>query len=113
MSGPFISILTPTGVTSYGHDRSTFLPLIYDCIRNQTFEWLVLDVKPDPSPIPDWVGADTRIRYEQVSKPMSIGERRNKLCGAATGDYIAMFDDDDYYAPTTLSKWFRCSGARI
>lgn len=104
---PFVSILTPTGFTHYGHDRSSFLPLIYECVRKQeyvNFEWIVLDVRPHASPLVAWSG-DDRVRYiHEPSWPMSLGTRRNKLCCEARGEIIAMFDDDDYYAPCYLAQ---------
>ncbi len=35
---------------------------------------------------------------------MTIGAKRNELCRRATGQIIAMFDDDDYYAPHYLKQ---------
>jgi glycosyltransferase involved in cell wall biosynthesis len=106
MNNPLVSILTPTGITHYGHDRWSFLPLTYECVRNQRdcdFEWLVLDVRPHASPLPASSG-DQQVRYIHEPGPMSIGARRNRLCSEARGEIIAMFDDDDYYAPHYLAQ---------
>lgn len=35
---------------------------------------------------------------------MTIGAKRNFLCGAAVGNYILHFDDDDYYAPAYAAE---------
>ena len=32
----------------------------------------------------------------------SIGAKRNRACAAATGEIVAHWDDDDWYAPTRL-----------
>ena len=35
---------------------------------------------------------------------LDLGEKRNWLVQHATGDYVAHFDDDDYYAPHYISR---------
>jgi hypothetical protein len=35
---------------------------------------------------------------------LDVGEKRNWLVQHATGDYVAHFDDDDYYAPHYISR---------
>ena len=35
---------------------------------------------------------------------LNAGEKRNWLAQHATGDYVAHFDDDDYYAPHYISR---------
>ena len=41
-------------------------------------------------------GADVETTQQQ---PQSLGEKRNWLVQHASGEYVAHFDDDDYYAP--------------
>jgi glycosyltransferase involved in cell wall biosynthesis len=95
---PLVSIITPT----YG--REAFLAHARRWVEAQThprIEWLVLDDSPEPSTVlarPN----DPRIRYWHVTERLSIGEKRNRLIAAAAGEYIAHFDDDDYYAPNYL-----------
>jgi glycosyltransferase involved in cell wall biosynthesis len=47
------------------------------------------------------------IRSMRVRPGLSIGEKRNIGCAAATGDLIAHWDDDDYYGPGRLSDQYR------
>ena len=92
---PLVSIITPT------FNRAELLPTIWECVRAQSFsdfEWLVLDDSPQPAPIFDAIG-DARVRYMHVPNRMTIGAKRNALCEAAGGEVVALFDDDDFYAP--------------
>jgi glycosyltransferase involved in cell wall biosynthesis len=47
--------------------------------------------------------ADSRIRHLHVRPGESIGMKRNRACEAARGEYIAQWDDDDWYGPGRLS----------
>ncbi len=95
---PLVSIITPT----FG--REQFLEQTLRWVRAQTYpriEWLVLDDSPEPARMFAGI-ADDRIRYEHSGARLSIGEKRNRLIARARGDYVAHFDDDDYYAPQFL-----------
>jgi glycosyltransferase involved in cell wall biosynthesis len=81
-----------------------FLPFAARWVRAQTYpnvEWLILDDSPSPSRV-FAANSDPRIRYQHLPQRLSIGEKRNRLVAAARGEYIAHFDDDDYYAPRFL-----------
>jgi cellulose synthase/poly-beta-1,6-N-acetylglucosamine synthase-like glycosyltransferase len=56
------------------------------------------DDAPRPAPIFDAIG-DARVRYMHVPNRMTIGAKRNALSEAAGGEVVALFDDDDFYAP--------------
>jgi glycosyltransferase involved in cell wall biosynthesis len=92
---PLVSIITPT------YRREQLLPFTARWVRAQTYpniEWLILDDSPSPHPL--FVSnSDSRIRYQHVGDRLSIGEKRNRLAAMARGEFIAHFDDDDYYAP--------------
>jgi glycosyltransferase involved in cell wall biosynthesis len=95
---PLVSIITPT------YRREEFLPYTARWVRAQTyphFEWLILDDSPVPNPLLA-ADSDPRIRYQHVEQRLSIGEKRNRLVAMARGEFIAHFDDDDYYAPRFL-----------
>jgi len=97
---PLVSIVTPT----YG--RASFLSETRRWVLAQThanFEWLILDDSPEPNPL-FAPGGDPRIRYLHVPERLSVGDKRNRLAAAARGQYIAHFDDDDYYAPRYLES---------
>jgi len=96
---PLVSIITPT----CGRDH--FLAEALRIVESQTcrdFEWVVLDDSPEPSaalrnhPAP-------YLRYTHRAERLPIGEKRNLLVDAARGEFIAHFDDDDYYSPDYLT----------
>jgi len=95
---PLVSIITPT----FG--REEFLAQCLRCVQQQSYpdiEWLILDDSPEPSPL--LAGhADSRIGYQHMAGRLSIGEKRNRMIAGARGEFIAHFDDDDYYAPRFL-----------
>lgn len=70
-------------------------------------ELLILDDGKTPSlDILQYNGQDN-IKY-QYDGPVrkTIAKKLNKLCSWASGDIIARIDDDDYSAPSRLSKQF-------
>ena len=96
-----ISIITPT------KNRAVFLPQIAACVLAQgvDWEWLILDDSDAPSRfLQDLSTNDARIQYFFSETPLTIGEKRNRLIAVATGEVIAHFDDDDFYAPQYLSN---------
>lgn len=97
---PLVSIITPT----YG--REQFLRETWKYVSSQThlnWEWLVLDDSPESCAWLTSVG-DPRLRYLHTPERLSIGAKRNRLIAAARGDFIAHFDDDDYYAPQYVER---------
>ena len=99
MSGPQVSIITPT------FNRHALLRAQYDIVNAQSlqdFEWLILDDGPSPSPFFQQL-SDSRIHYTHLGEaPMLVSAKRNWLCERAKAPVIAQFDDDDYYAPGYL-----------
>lgn len=53
------------------------------------------------------LGASPRIRFVQAIPRESIGRKRNRACAAAAGEYIAHWDDDDWYGASRLSTQLR------
>ena len=96
-----ISVITPTS------GREQRLRAMVRCFQAQTHsdrELLILDDGREPS---GWFGAlgDPQVRYRHVPPgKLSLGEKRNLLCGEAQGELIAHFDDDDLYAPAYLER---------
>jgi len=95
-----ISIITPT----YGRERC--LPSLYRNFAEQTHadrELLIHDDSPEPSPFFTAL-RDPRVSYVHVAgRRVTIGEKRNQMIDRASGDVVAFFDDDDYYAPGYLA----------
>jgi glycosyltransferase involved in cell wall biosynthesis len=95
-----ISVTTPT----YG--RPNWHRLLYRCYAAQTWEdkeLIVLDDSPTPSPFFTELD-DPSVRYIHSETRENVGQKRNRLASLATGDLIAHFDDDDYYAPRYLER---------
>ena len=93
-----VSVVTPT----YG--RGHHMQRLYTAFEAQTWEnkeLIVLDDSPEASPFMQNL-SDPRVRYLHDPERMSVGEKRNRLAELATGELIAHFDDDDYYAPRYL-----------
>jgi len=94
-----VSVITPT----FGRER--FLPSLYRCFAEQSYEpreLLVYDDSPLPSRFFSAL-SDARVRYLHAPSRLTIGEKRNRLIELAQGEVIAQFDDDDHYAPGYLA----------
>ena len=102
---PKISVIVPT------RNRASFLPQLLELYRNQTWknkELLVLDdSEQENETFKDLAKSYSDIKYWHRSQKLSIGGKRNALISESTGEIIAHFDDDDYYAPNYLSWMHR------
>jgi len=102
-----ISIITPT----YGRER--YLPGLYRNFAEQTHtdrELLIHDDSPEPSPFFSAV-RDSRVGYlHAAGQRVTVGTKRNQLIERATGELIAFFDDDDFYAPGYLAAMVSALG---
>ncbi len=112
MSQPKISIIIPT------QHRTHLLPAIIDCFNKQTWwnkELLIFDDTPNgQSAIAQLQNKYPNVILLHIEETCSIGSKRNQLIQKASGELIAHFDDDDYYAPTyieTLAKALISSNA--
>ena len=96
---PAISIITPT------YKRERLLRLQHQTVLRQTeqnFEWLILDDSPEPSAYFSRLN-DARIHYtHHAGNRLLIGAKRNWLVERARSEFIAHFDDDDFYASDYL-----------
>lgn len=99
---PLVSICTPT------FNRRPFIPTMFECFRNQTYpkdrmEWIIVDDGTDR--IRDLVESSgiSQIKYFEMPKKVSLGEKRNYMHSKATGTIIVYMDDDDYYPPQRVS----------
>lgn len=102
-----ISVICPT------YNRHNRHANLYAAFKNQTYdnkELLILDDSPSPSPFFSAL-QDPTVKYIHIPMQMSIGEKRNLLVEMSTGDLIAHFDDDDYYAPAYLVTMEQSLGA--
>ena len=98
---PYVSVCTPT------FNRRPFIENMFQCFRNQTYpkhriEWIIVDDGTDK--IKDLVEKSeiTQIRYFEVDRKMSLGEKRNYMHKFVKGSIIVYMDDDDYYPPQRI-----------
>lgn len=99
---PLVSICTPT------FNRRPFIPTMFECFKNQTYpkdrmEWIIVDDGTDR--IRDLVESSgiSQIKYFELDKKVSLGEKRNYMHSKASGTIIVYMDDDDYYPPDRVS----------
>jgi len=99
---PFVSVCTPT------FNRRPFIPMIVQCFLNQTYprermEWIIIDDGTDK--IGDILKTYNipQIKYIELPKKITLGEKRNMLHKHASGSFIVYMDDDDYYPPERVS----------
>lgn len=95
---PLISCIMPTA------NRRQFVPQALALFLAQDYphtELIVIDDGEDD--IADLLPADVRIRYQRLPGRLTIGAKRNLACQLAQGEFIAHWDDDDWYAPQRLS----------
>ncbi|MFP5261567.1 MAG: glycosyltransferase [Blastocatellia bacterium] len=92
VSEPLVSCIMPT------YNRRSFIPQSIRCFLRQDYcntELVVVDDGTDP--ILDCIPQDPRIRYIRLDQRLKIGAKRNLACSSARGEFIAHWDDDDWY----------------
>lgn len=95
---PLVTCIMPT------HQRLKWVLQAIRYFHRQDYsrrELLIIDDGPESSQ--DFLPCDPHIRYVHCGKRMSIGAKRNLACELAKGDFIAHWDDDDWYGPSRLS----------
>ena len=106
MPDPVVSILTAT------YNRREFLPSLIEMVKAQTFnlkqcEWVILDDSPTSNR--DLFEPLARLNtisvqyYHYDSGKLPIGQKRNMLNDLARGEYMVVFDDDDFHCPERIS----------
>ena len=102
MNDPKISVIIPT------QNRTHLLPEIIDCFNQQTWwnkELLILDnTRNGKEAIEQLQKQYPNILLWHIEEMCSIGSKRNQLIQKASGELIAHFDDDDYYAPSYIEN---------
>jgi glycosyltransferase involved in cell wall biosynthesis len=92
---PLISCIMPT------RDRPEFVAQAINYFQRQDYPNRELIVVDDGANLA--APADPRIHWLRSSRRLSIGAKRNLACRVASGEIIAHWDDDDWYAPERLS----------
>jgi O-antigen biosynthesis protein len=96
---PEVSCIMPT------YNRRRFIPLALACFQSQTCpskELIVVDDGEDSAA--DLLAGNPGVVYLRLPRRASIGAKRNLACERARGEYIAHWDDDDWYAPGRLER---------
>ena len=106
---PLISCIMPTA------NRPEYIKLAIDSFLSQDYdnkELLILDDGKTPSLDISQYSGKGNIKY-QYDGPIRkvIAKKLNLLCAWASGDIIARVDDDDYSAPSRLSKQYEIMNA--
>jgi hypothetical protein len=103
---PRVSVICPT--TS---DRRGFLAGAVRCFSSQRvdfqIELLILDEGPNGvecETLAAWPGNVTYRLISGRAARMTVGEKRNILCGDAHGEIIVHFDDDDWSHPDRIAQ---------
>lgn len=94
---PLVSCIMPT------YNRRPFIPLALRCFLDQDYpnkELIIVDDGEDR--VGDLAANLPGIRYFSLPSRVSIGTKRNLACEHAHGEFIAHWDDDDWYAPDRL-----------
>jgi glycosyltransferase involved in cell wall biosynthesis len=99
-AAPRISVICPT------YNRLSMHEPLCSIFQSQTYpdkELWVLDDSPRPSTFFEKC-ADRQVHYIHSPQKQHIGAKRNQLVAMATGQVIAHFDDDDFYAANYLTS---------
>ena len=85
--------------------RAHFLRRAVECFRKQTWEnrELIVVAEPDQRVSLDGPAVLPHLRPGR----WTVGEKRNVGCLGARGEYIALWDDDDFSAPNRLTEQMR------
>ena len=105
MSNPFISICIPT------YKNVDYLQRLLQSVIIQTFknyEIVITDNSPDNSVEQLVKGLDNQlsIRYYKNDPTTNMGENFNKVLQKATGEWIKIMHDDDWFALSTALQKF-------
>jgi glycosyltransferase involved in cell wall biosynthesis len=97
-SPPLVSCVMPT------RGRPDFVLQAVRLFERQDYPRRELIIVGEPGDgLESLVPPGERIRHLRGPSGESIGAKRNRACAAATGAYIAQWDDDDWYGPGRLS----------
>lgn len=96
---PLVSCIMPTC------DRLPFVPQAVAGFRRQDYAPLELIVVDDGAQaVEPLLPPDPRIRLVRLPEKQCIGTKRNLACAAARGEFIAHWDDDDWYPRDRLQR---------
>jgi len=98
VSLPLVSCIMPT------KNRREFVPKAIEYFLRQTYPNKELLVANDgEEDLMDLIPDVANVLYFRTNPYLTLGRKRNVCCQAASGDLIAIFDDDDFYGPDRLA----------
>lgn len=105
MQPPLISVLTGTTASRHLFWRNVVRNFLHQTYPNK--ELIILDDGHDQLSRPErdfWSNlTDPRIKHVRQAGHLTVPQKHGALTQAACGEYMATFDDDDYYSPDYLS----------
>ena len=108
-NNPKVSIVIPT------YNRTDCLLAALESALAQTYQNIEIIVTDDNAGKPEiriWVAKQMekfpQVRLIQNQTNLGGGGNRNSGIMAATGDFIAFLDDDDYFEPSKIEKQLAC-----
>ena len=109
MQTPQISIIVPC------YNVEKYIDQCVDSLVHQSLKTieiiLVDDCSPDsvPAKCDSWAQKDARIRVIHRTENGGLGESRNTGLNAATGEYVAFLDSDDFVKKDMYSRLYNCA----
>jgi glycosyltransferase involved in cell wall biosynthesis len=96
---PLVSCIMPTS------DRLTFVLESIRCFFRQDYPNLELVIVDDgATPVASILPSDPRLRLIRLAQKKNVGAKRNVACLSAQGEYIAHWDDDDWYPADRIRR---------
>ncbi|WP_091743275.1 glycosyltransferase [Phenylobacterium immobile] len=96
---PLVSCVMPTG-----NRRDWALQSIRYFERQTWTNRELIIVDDGREPLDADLPCDPRIRYVRSERVLSIGAKRNLACDMARGDYIVLWDDDDWHGLERIAR---------
>jgi glycosyltransferase involved in cell wall biosynthesis len=78
---------------------------VFQSYTYESLELIVLDDGADP--VEDMMPHDPRIRYSYELPKKNHGQKMNRCCELAKGEFLIVHDSDDFYPPDRVSKQLR------
>lgn len=96
---PLVSCIMPTC------DRLQFVPEAVRCFLRQDHPNLELVIVDDGvNPVAPALPVDPRLRLIRLAAKRNVGAKRNIACDSARGEFIAHWDDDDWYPADRIRR---------
>lgn len=99
-----VSCIMPT------KNRRQWVPRAIECFLAQTYENRELIIIDNGESIADLIPKTDKIRYMRLNGDQKTGQLRNFCCQISAAEYIANWDDDDWYHPERLAEQIAAIG---